>query len=114
MELCKKQIKIFQEILLDSNAQYSATTGSTVTTSTIPPFSEKLMMHCIFLLNGFSMVGSSFGTFFTLRNDLSLKIALIAKDIYFYGDEGIKINIKQGWFEEPPQMEDRAQIIKNN
>ena len=114
IELCKKQIKTFQEILLDSNVQFSATSGSTVTTSTIPPFSEKLMMHCIYLLNGFSMVGSSFGAFFTLRNDISLKTALIAKDIYFYGDEGIKIKIKHGWFEEPPQMEDRAQIIKNN
>jgi hypothetical protein len=110
--LCKEQIKTFQNILLESDVQISATSGSTVTTSTIAPFSDKLMMFCTFLLNGFCIVGSSFGTFFTLRNDISLKTALIVKDIYFYGDEGVKLMIKNGWFEEPPQMEDRLGIIK--
>jgi hypothetical protein len=111
-ELAKKQIKVMQEILLESDVQFAATSGSTVTTSTVAPFSDKLMMHCVYLLNGFGLVGSSFGTFFSLRNDIAMKATLLAKDIYFYGEEGIKIKIKNGWFEEPPQMEDRSQIIK--
>jgi hypothetical protein len=111
-ELAKKQIKVMQEILLESDIQFAATSGSTVTTSTVAPFSDKLMMHCVYLLNGFGLVGSSFGTFFSLRNDIAMKATLLAKDIYFYGEEGIKIKIKNGWFEEPPQMEDRSQIIK--
>lgn len=114
MEVCKKQIKVFEDILLESNVQFSATSGSTVTTSTIAPFSDRLMLHCIHLLNGFGLVGGSFGTFFSLRNDISMKLALLAKDVYFYGQEGIEIKIKHGWFEEPPQMEDRDQIIKGN
>jgi hypothetical protein len=111
-ELAKKQIKVMEEILLDSDVQFAATSGSTVTTSTVAPFSDKLMMHCVYLLNGFGLVGSSFGTFFSLRNDIAMKSTLLAKDVYFYGQEGIKIKIKNGWFEEPPQMEDRSQIIK--
>lgn len=114
IELCKKQINTFEEILVDSNVHFSAISGSTVTTSTIAPFSEKLMMHCVFFLNGFSVVGNSFGTFFSLRNDIIMKNALITKDIFFYGQEGIEIKIKHGWYEEPPQIENRAQIIKNN
>jgi hypothetical protein len=47
-----------------------------------------------------------------LRNDLSLKAGLIAKDIYVYTHDGIKLMIKHGWLEEPPQMEDRKQLIK--
>lgn len=113
-ELAKKQIKMFEDILLESDIQFSATSGSTVTTSTVPPFSDKLMMFCVFLLNGFSIVGNSFATFFTLRNDLTMKTALLAKDIYFYGHEGVKIMIKNGWFEEPPQMEDRKRIIERD
>jgi hypothetical protein len=112
IELCKKQIKTFEEILLEDNVHFSATSGSTVTTSTVAPFSDKLMMHCVYLLNGFSIVGNSFGLFFTLRNDLIMKMALLSKDIFFYGQEGVEIKIKHGWFEEPPQMEDRAAIIK--
>ena len=103
--LAQKQIKLFEEILLNSDVQFSATSGSTVTTSTVAPFSEKMMMHCIFLLNGFSTVGQAFSSLFTLRNDISLKQAIIARDIYTYHREGIKIKIKNGWFEEPPQME---------
>jgi hypothetical protein len=111
-ELAKKQIKVFSNILLENDVQFSVTSGSTVTTSKVAPFSQKLMMFCVFLLNGFGIVGSSFGTMFSLRKDVSMKTALIAKDIYFYADEGIKIMIKNGWLEEPPQIEDRTQIIK--
>ncbi|WHY94957.1 DUF3231 family protein [Neobacillus cucumis] len=110
-ELAKKHIKTFQEILLDNDIQVSATTGCTVTTSTVAPFSDKLMMFCIDLLNGYCIVGESFGTFFTLRNDLSLKTAILVKDVYFYGQEGLEIMFKHGWYEEPPQTEDRSQLI---
>ncbi|GAA0343410.1 hypothetical protein GCM10008967_37320 [Bacillus carboniphilus] len=112
MELAKKQIKVAEEILLESGVQFSATSGGTVTTSTVAPFTDKLMMHCIYLLNGFGLVANGFGTFFSMRNDISVKNTLIAKDVYFYGQEGINIKIKNGWFEEPPQMEDRSKIIK--
>ncbi|WP_340643214.1 DUF3231 family protein [Priestia flexa] len=111
-ELAKKQIKVFGDILLESDVQFSSTCGSTVTTSKVAPFSQKLMMFCIYLLNGFGIVGSSFGAIFSLRKDLSMKTALIAKDIYFYADEGVKIMIKNGWLEEPPQIEDRINLIK--
>lgn len=111
-EISKKHIKTFQEILLENDIQFSATSGSTVTTSTVAPFSDRLMMYCINLLNGFSIVGESFGAFFTLRNDITLKTALLAKDVYFYGQEGLEIMFKNGWYEEPPQTEDRSQLIK--
>ncbi|MBT2682150.1 DUF3231 family protein [Bacillus sp. ISL-37] len=108
----KKQMKVVEEILRESCLQPSSALGGTITTSTIPPFSDKLMMHCIYILNGFGLVGAGAGAFFTLRNDLSMKSIMISKDIFFYAQEGIEIKIKNGWFEEPPQMEDRAAIIK--
>ncbi|MCM3587850.1 DUF3231 family protein [Mesobacillus maritimus] len=110
-ELSKKHIKTFQELLLKNDIQFSATSGSTVTNSTVAPFSDKLMMMLINYLNGFSMVGSSFGTFFTLRNDITMKTALLAKDVYFYAQEGLEIMFKNGWYEEPPQTEDRNELI---
>ncbi|MCM3767027.1 DUF3231 family protein [Neobacillus niacini] len=114
MDLAKKQIKIMEELLLEADVQLSATSGATVTSSTVPPFSDKLMMHCIYILNGFSIVGTGTGAYFSFRNDLAMKSMLIAKDIYFYAQEGIKIKIENGWFEEPPQMENRSEIINGN
>jgi hypothetical protein len=113
-ELAKKQISVMEKLLLEADVQLSATSGATVTTSTVPPFSDKLMMHCIYILNGFSIVGSASGAFFSLRNDLTVETMLLAKDVYSYAQEGVKIKIKNGWFEEPPHMEDRAKIIKGN
>lgn len=111
-DLAKKQIKIFEEILLQSDVQRSVSSGITVTSSEVAPFSDKLMMFCIYLLNGFGIMGSSFGSIFSLRNDISIKAALIAKDIYTYTNDGIYIMIENEWMEEPPQMEDRKQLIK--
>lgn len=111
-ELAKKQLKIYEEILLENDIQFSSTSGSTVTRSNVAPFSDKLMMLCVFVLNTFGVVGNSFGTMFAMRNDLILKNGSISKDIYFYAREGIKLMIKNGWLEEPPQMEDRKNIIK--
>jgi hypothetical protein len=112
--LAKKQIKMMEELLLEADVQLSATSGATVTSSTVPPFSDKLMMHCIYILNGFSLVGSGTGSFFSLRNDIGIKSMMLAKEIYLYAQEGIEIKIKHGWFEKPPQMEDRSEIIKGS
>lgn len=112
-DLAKKQMKMMEKILEDSDITPIVSPGGTVTTSTVPPFSDKLMMHCIYILNGFGLVGAGSGAFFSLRNDLSMKSILLAKDVFFFAQEGIEIKIKNGWFEEPPQMEDRAAIIKN-
>ncbi|MBU9713466.1 DUF3231 family protein [Evansella tamaricis] len=105
-ELAKKQIKIFEEILQKNDTPLSVTSGGNVTSSQMAPFSEKLMMYLVYLLNGFGLVGSSFGTIFSLRNDLSMKSALIAKDIFVYANDGVEIMIKKGWLEEPPQTPD--------
>ncbi|MCM3439306.1 DUF3231 family protein [Metabacillus halosaccharovorans] len=113
-ELAKKQVSIMEKILLESDVQLSAVSGATVTTSTVPPFSDKLMMHCIYILNGFGLVGAGTGAFFSMRNDIVMKTMFIAKDVYTYAQEGIELKFKHGWFEEPPQLENRIGIIKGS
>lgn len=83
---------------------------SHVIQSKVAPFSDKLMMYCMYLLNGFGLVGGSFGTVSTLRNDISMKTAMVAKDIFLYTNEGVDLMFKNGWMEEPPQTEDRAKL----
>jgi hypothetical protein len=38
---------IISDRVMEADVQLSAKSGATVTKSTVPPFSNKLMMHCI-------------------------------------------------------------------
>lgn len=109
-ELAKSMVKEVSETLLQSDIQTPISSGGNVTRSTIAPFSDKIMMYCTSLFCSFSMGSSSLGTAFSLRNDLPAKMAIFMKDIFEYAHEGGTIMIRNGWMEEPPQMEQRKQL----
>ncbi|NYE07518.1 hypothetical protein F4694_004329 [Bacillus niacini] len=111
-ELAKGIIKELSETLLEGDIQIPQSSGGNATRSTVAPFSDKLMMYCTSLFCSFSMGSNSLGTAFSLRNDLPAKMTIFMKDIFEYAHKGGKIMIKNGWMEEPPQMEERKQIIK--
>ncbi|WP_243300214.1 DUF3231 family protein [Bacillus litorisediminis] len=111
-ELAKSIIKELSETLLGSEIRTPEVSGGNATRSTVAPFSDKLMMYCTSLFCSFSIGGNSLGTAFSLRNDLPLKITVFIKDIFEYAHKGAKLMIQKGWMEEPPQMEERDQIIK--
>ncbi|GGM33331.1 hypothetical protein GCM10011351_19200 [Paraliobacillus quinghaiensis] len=111
-ELAKSMVKELSEIFLQSGLQAPQTAGGNATRSTLAPFSDKLMLYCTSLFCSFSMGSGSLGTAFSLRNDLPAKITIFMKDIFEYAHKGAKIMIKNGWMEEPPQMEERNQMLK--
>jgi hypothetical protein len=110
-ELAKGIIKELTESLLQSGIQTPESSGGNPTRSTVAPFSDKLMMYCTSLFCSFAMGSSSLGTAFSLRNDLPAKMAIFMKDTFEYAHKGAKIMINNGWMEEPPQMEERKQLI---
>ncbi|UQD51014.1 hypothetical protein C0971_02460 [Bacillus methanolicus] len=110
-ELAKSVIKELSETFLEDGVQIPTVSGGNATRSTVAPFSDKLMMYCTSLFCSFSMFSNAVGTAFSLRNDLVAKMTVFTKDIFEYAHEGAKIMIKNGWMEEPPQMEERKAII---
>ncbi|TCJ05032.1 DUF3231 family protein [Cytobacillus praedii] len=110
-ELAKSIVKELSETLLHDGIQSPQTSGGNATRSKIAPFSDKLMMYCTSLFCSFSLGSGSLGTAFSLRNDLPAKMTIFMKDIFEYAHKGAKIMIKNGWMEEPPQMEERDQLL---
>lgn len=104
-EIAKAVITELSELLLHNNLQVPATPGGNVATSTLAPFSDKIMMYCVSLFCSFSFGSSSLGTAFSLRNDLAAKFSVFMKDIFEFAHEGAKMMIDHGWMEEPPQTE---------
>ena len=111
-ELAKKIITKLSDVLLQSDIQPPSTWAGKATDSTKPPFSDKLMMYITSLISSSAIGYNALGTSFSMRSDLHIKLALIAKDTFDYAKKGGKIMIKHKWMEEPPQMEDRNQLTK--
>jgi hypothetical protein len=112
MKLSKKIEIDLGEFLRDSFIEPPATHAGKATTSKTAPFSDKLMMYNTSLLASFGLGSNALGGAFSLRSDLPTKMAFIAKDIFTFAQDGGKIMIKNGWMEEPPQIEDRNQLTK--
>ena len=111
-KLARKIVSQFSEMLLQSDIQPPSAWAGKATDSTTAPFSDKLMMYLTSLITSSSIGFSAIGTSFSMRSDLHLKLAFIAKDAFDYAKEGSKIMIQHKWMEEPPQMEDRNQLTK--
>jgi hypothetical protein len=46
------------------------------------------------------------------RRDIGLKYASLIPETLLYAEDGANIMIKHGWIEEPPQADDREQLIQ--
>ncbi|MGG4511827.1 DUF3231 family protein [Heyndrickxia sporothermodurans] len=102
MEISKKILKQFGEILLEDDITPTISSVGNVSSSKISPFSDKFMLYCNSLLCNLSLGGNAFGFAFSLRNDLQLKALLAAKDVADYANDGNKLMVKNGWLEKPP------------
>jgi hypothetical protein len=111
-ELAKKNVTELSNIMMQSDIQPPSTWAGKTTDSTNPPFTDKLMMYITSLISSSAIAFNVLGTTYSMRSDLQLKLGLISKDAFQFAKEGAKIMIKHKWSEEPPQMEDRNQLIK--
>lgn len=111
-ELAKKILSDISSLILDSDIQPPATWAGKATDSTVPPFSDKMMMYLTNILTSAAMAGNVMGMAFSMRGDLPAKLAVIMLDTSQYAKAGGKLMIAHKWLEEPPQMEDRNELIR--
>lgn len=81
-----------------------------VTTSTMPPFSEKLMVY--HKIDMFSMKIRSYANGASLngRRDIGAFYAKCLLDVSLYVEDGANIMIDHGWMEQPPEAVDRERL----
>jgi hypothetical protein len=110
-ELAQDTVDMLGALLKESDLHAFAQSSGRTTLSNTPVFSDKLMMYCANLLTSFGLGGNAIGTSFSLRSDLPIKFAAVSTKAYQFAQEGGKIMIKHKWMEEPPQAENRDQLI---
>ncbi|RSD28655.1 DUF3231 family protein [Mesobacillus subterraneus] len=112
-QICIKHYEILSLMLKEDNLHLPRTFESEVTDSTIPPFSDKLMLfHVSTLLS--SAIGY-YGEALALcqRRDLAVSYATMIADIGILAEDGMNLLINKGWMEQPPLATDHEGLSKN-
>lgn len=110
--LVRKHIEIFSSVLHEDDLTTPTHWDSDVTTSTVSPFSDKLMMvHTGFLFQtALGYYGAGMAT--SMRPDLIGHYSrTIAEDLK-EAEDWANIMIKHGWLEQVPQAPDRKAIAE--
>ncbi|MGI8384062.1 DUF3231 family protein [Robertmurraya sp. P23] len=108
LDMTDKSVKQYIEKLHIENLPTPSFIDHLVTTSTYPPFSDKIMLF--HKVNMFSMKIRAFGNSLSVngRRDISALYARTLINIGLFVDDGANILIEKGWFESPPKAYERT------
>jgi hypothetical protein len=113
-DIATKRISELTSILTDEEIPIPSTSDSFVTSSTIAPFSEKLMMNHSAVLASQAISGLGMAMADTMRSDLEAKyIKNILEDMK-YGKKGANIMIDNSWLQQSPQAIKHKNLKNNN
>lgn len=111
-DLAGKQIEVLGGFLNESELKVPMTWDDTITNSTAPAFSDKLMMFHTAAVTavGISDYGASLST--SMRKDISAAYTRLLAEILQFSEDGANIMIENKWMEQPPQAEDREALAE--
>jgi hypothetical protein len=109
-EICKKQFDMLSATVSKEDLTSPSSWVSEITDSTVPPYSDKLMLYHIVILvsAGVGYLGAALSV--SQRRDLALKYTLLMADIGRYAEDGAELLIDNGWMEQPPLAENRNRL----
>nr|WP_232329057.1 MULTISPECIES: DUF3231 family protein [Metabacillus] len=108
LDMTDKAVKQYMEKLHKENLLSPSFIDHLVTTSTYPPFSDKIMLF--HKVDMFSMKIRSFGNSLAVngRRDIAMLYGRTLINIGLFVDDGANILIDKGWMESPPKAYDRT------
>ncbi|TFJ94383.1 DUF3231 family protein [Lentibacillus salicampi] len=112
-QLADKQIKQYGNLLAGDNIPSPMLMDPHVTDSKVPAFSDKLMLYHVTLAIQLGLENIGIAMSRTLRHDIHAKYAKFIGEIGLYSNQGQKLMIGNGWFEEPPLASDRKKAVRN-
>ncbi|MCM3116504.1 DUF3231 family protein [Neobacillus sp. MER 74] len=108
LEMTDKAVKQYKEKLHVESIHSPDYLDHLVTTSTYPPFSDKIMLF--HKVDMFAMKVRAFGNSLavTARRDIDMLYIRTLINIGAFVDDGMNILIQKGWLESPPKAFERA------
>lgn len=111
-EIANRHFNICNKLLEKESLSSPTILDPLVTTSTTPPFSDKLMMF--HKVDMFTMRVRTYANAASLsaRHDLVAKYGRMTVDVGKYSEDGANIMIDMGWLEQPPHCIDREALVR--
>lgn len=110
-KICAKQIEILGSLLSDEEIPISSSPDSMLTSSTVPPFSDKLMLDHIILVNSIGIADMGLAAGQSNRADIAAAYLRLGAEVIQFGEDGVNIAIKNGWLEAPPQVVSHRELV---
>ncbi|HZG71454.1 MAG TPA: DUF3231 family protein [Chondromyces sp.] len=111
-QLAQKHSGIFSDLLMKEDLPAPMSWDSAISDITEKVFSDKLMMFHVSAMIAAGIGNYGMAMAASPRRDLAMKYASLIPETSLYAEDGANMMIKHGWMEEPPQADDRDQLIK--
>jgi len=110
IDIANKQIDIFSTVLRGEELPVPMTNDTGLTNSRIAPFSNKLMLYHISVLNAAGI--AAYGTMISecMRKDLIAGYVRFVAEVGRYLEDGANILIDSSWMEEAPKAVDNMEL----
>lgn len=112
-KISEKQIELFNKLLMEEDLLGTVTVGMEVTSSTVPPFSEKLIMSMINVLNSVDITLISHALALSMRTDLAAHYTKIIGEVMLYAKDTFDIVVERQWLEQPPLTTNRKKLLQS-
>ncbi|SFB21864.1 Coat F domain-containing protein [Lentibacillus halodurans] len=101
-QLTKKHLEVMQDLLDRHDLPHLQTLESDVTDSTVPPFSDRLMLFKISVF--VSMIMGHYATALStvMRKDIGVDFGRLMSEIGLYGEDTLNLMIKMGFLNQMP------------
>ncbi|MBU9711897.1 DUF3231 family protein [Evansella tamaricis] len=112
VDLSKDILDVLKILLDESNLPAPMTWDAEVSDSTVPPFSDKLMLFQCNALTSISLANIGGSIALSFRRDIAAKYVKQLGSVGLYAEDGAELMIRSGWFESPPHSADRKELME--
>ncbi|WP_309121467.1 DUF3231 family protein [Paenibacillus sp.] len=112
VKLCQEQFMALEKRLAEDDLPPPRKWESEVTSSTTPPFSDKLMLFHVVTLISASAAFYGAGLSVSQRRDIAVQYAKLIAEMGLLAEDGVNLLIRMGWMEQPPGAIDRDALLE--
>lgn len=112
-KISEDQIELFNGLLTKEDLLGTVTVSMEVTDSTVSPFSDKLILAMINILNAVDILLISHALSLTMRTDLTAHYTKIIAKVMAFAKDTFDIVVERKWLEQPLLTTNRKQLIES-